>query len=161
MKWPDRLKAALTHPVLGLVLRVYVGAVFVSASLYKINFPAEFAETIAAYQLVPYGAVNAIALVMPWAELVGGILMVLGIRTKAAAAVIGGMLVLFSLAIFITLLRYIPIGCGCFTSLEDPMGWDTLVRDLLWLAMTIHVYRFPSALQLETGLFKSLREVDA
>ncbi|RPJ70774.1 MAG: DoxX family membrane protein [Desulfobacteraceae bacterium] len=156
-----KLKAALTHPVLGLVLRVYVGAVFVSASMYKINFPAEFAETIAAYQLVPYWAVNALALIMPWTELVGGILMVLGIRTKAAAAAIGGMLVLFSLAILITLLRDIPIGCGCFTSIEEPMGWDTLVRDLLWLAMTVHVYRYPSALQLESGLFKLLPEVQA
>ncbi|MCU0561940.1 MAG: DoxX family membrane protein [Desulfobacterales bacterium] len=155
------LTAALAHPVLGLVLRVYVGAVFVLASMYKINFPGEFAETIAAYQLVPHWAVNALALVMPWAELVCGSLMVLGVRTKAAAAAIGGMLVLFSLAIVITLLRGIPIGCGCFTSMEDPMGWDTLLRDLLWLAMTAHVYRFPSALQLEMGLFKPLREVDA
>ncbi|MCU0562063.1 MAG: DoxX family membrane protein [Desulfobacterales bacterium] len=161
MRFTGRLKAAVTHPVLGLVLRVYVGAVFVYASMYKINYPGEFAETIASYQLVPYWMVNFIALVMPWAELVTGILMMLGVRTRAAAAAIGGMLALFSLAIVITLLRGIPIGCGCFTSVEDPLGWDTLVRDLMWLAMTIHVYRFPSALQLESGLFKSLREVEA
>jgi uncharacterized membrane protein YphA (DoxX/SURF4 family) len=98
---------------------------------------------------------------MPWTELVSGILMVLGVRTRAAAAAIGAMLVLFSLAIVITLLRGIPIGCGCFTSMEDPLEWGTLARDLLWLAMTIHVYRYPSALQLESGLFKSLREVEA
>ena len=161
MRFPGRLQAALTHPVLGLMLRVYVGAVFVYASMYKINYPGEFAETIASYQLVPYWMVNLMALVMPSTELVSGILMVLGVRTRAAAAAIGAMLVLFSLAILITLLRGIPIGCGCFTSMEDPLEWGTLARDLLWLAMTIHVYRYPSALQLGSGLIKSLRQVEA
>jgi putative oxidoreductase len=161
MRLHHRLKTVFFHPVTGLLLRVYVGAVFVYASMYKINFPAEFAETIASYQLLPHWAVNLVALLIPWLELVGGTLMVLGVRTKAAAAAIGGMLVLFSLAIAITLVRGIPIGCGCFTSLEDPLSWSTLARDLLWLAMTVHVYRYPSALQLESGLFKPLREVDA
>ena len=70
MKWPDRLKISITHPVLGLLLRAYVGGVFIYASMYKINYPGEFAETIASYQLVPFWAVNLMALVMPWAELV-------------------------------------------------------------------------------------------
>jgi len=161
MKWPDRLKASITHPILGLLLRVYVGGVFIYASMYKINYPGEFAETIASYQLVPYWGVNLMALIMPWAELVSGILMVLGVRTKSAAAAIGGMLVMFSLAILITLLRGIPIGCGCFTSVEDPLGWGTFWRDLLWLGMTLQVYFFPSALQLEGRLIESLREVEA
>jgi uncharacterized membrane protein YphA (DoxX/SURF4 family) len=140
---------------------VYVGGVFIYASMYKINYPGEFAETIASYQLVPYWGVNLMALIMPWAELVSGILLVLGVRTKSAAAVIGGMLVMFSLAILITLLRGIPIGCGCFTSVEDPLGWGTFWRDLLWLGMTLQVYFFPSALQLEGRLIESLREVEA
>ena len=161
MKWPGRLKALITHPILGLLLRVYVGGVFIYASMYKINYPGEFAETIASYQLVPYWGVNLMALIMPWAELVSGILMVLGVRTKSSAAAIGGMLVMFSLAILITLLRGIPIGCGCFTSVEDPLGWGTFWRDLLWLGMTLQVYFFPSALQLEGRLIESLREVEA
>jgi uncharacterized membrane protein YphA (DoxX/SURF4 family) len=150
----------MTHPVLGLVLRVYVGGVFIYASMYKIIYPGEFAETIAGYQLVPFWAVNLMALVMPWAELVSGVLMVLGVRTRSAAAMIGGMLVVFSLAILVTLLRDLPIGCGCFTSVEEPLGWGTLMRDLIWLAMTLQVYFFPSALQLEGRLLKALREVE-
>jgi uncharacterized membrane protein YphA (DoxX/SURF4 family) len=160
MKQTGRVTELVTHPVLGFLLRVYVGGVFIYASMYKINYPGEFAETIASYQLVPFWAVNPMALIMPWAELVSGILMVLGIRTKSAAAMIGGLLAVFSAAILITLLRGIPIGCGCFTSVEDPLGWDTLLRDLIWLAMTLHVYFFPSALQLEGRVFRSLPEVE-
>ena len=159
MKWIGRLKKGIAHPKTGLLLRVYVGGVFIYASMYKINYPGEFAEAISGYQLVPYWGVNLLALVMPWTELICGLLMVLGLRVKASAAVIMGMLILFSLAIFITLLRDIPIGCGCFTSADEPMGWKTLMWDLLWLAMTLQVYLFPSALQLESRLLMSLRKV--
>jgi uncharacterized membrane protein YphA (DoxX/SURF4 family) len=154
------LKRWLAHPWIGLLLRTYVGGVFIYASMYKINYPGEFAETIASYQLLPFWAVNATALIMPWVELVSGVLLALGVRTKSAAAAVGGMLVLFSLVILITLLRSIPIGCGCFTSVEEPLGWGTLGRDIIWLAMTLHVYFFPSALQLEGRVFNSLAEVE-
>jgi putative oxidoreductase len=160
MKGVQVLRRWLAHPGAGLLLRLYVGGVFIYASMYKINYPGEFAETIASYQLLPFWAVNVAALVMPWTELISGVLLVLGVRTKSAAAVVGGMLVLFSLAILITLLRGISIGCGCFTSVEEPLGWGTLGRDLLWLAMALHVYFFPSALQLEGRVFKSLPEVE-
>lgn len=155
------IAALVTHPVSVLAMRVTVGGLFVAASLYKINYPGEFAESLAAYQLAPHGAVNGLAVAIPWTELVAGVLLVLGVRTKAAAAVIGALLVLFSLAIATALLRGIPIGCGCFTSVEDPVSWSLLGRDLLWLAMTIIVYRRPSALQLEERLFRALREVEA
>ena len=161
MKCLEWLKKGLTHPVLGLFLRVYVGGVFIYASMYKINYPAEFAETIASYQLIPYLAINLTALILPWIELVAGVMLVLGIRTKSAAAVIGFLLLVFSLAIMVTMVRGIPIGCGCFTSVDEPLGWRTLVRDLIWLAMTLQVYVFPSALRMESRLFKSLQEVEA
>jgi len=161
MKWHEWFKKGIAHPLVGLFLRVYVGGVFIYASMYKINFPAEFAEIIAAYQLIPYWAVNPMTLIMPWTELVAGVLLVLGIRTKSAAAVIAAMLVVFSLAILIALLRGIPIGCGCFTSVGEPLGWGTLARDLVWLAITLQLVFFPSALRLESLLFKSLKEVNA
>ncbi len=159
MTWSGRLRTIVAHPALGLAVRVYLGGVFIYASMYKINYPAEFAESIAAYQLVPFWALNPMALLMPWLELIGGVLLVLGVRTRAAAVTIGGMLAVFSLAVLIALVRGIPVGCGCFSSVEEPLGWDTFVRDLLWLALAIRVYAYPSALQLEGRLFRSLQEV--
>ena len=154
------LKKAISHPVTGLVLRVYIGGIFIAASMYKINYPGEFAETIASYQLVPYWGVNLMALIMPWTELLCGLMLILGFRTRASAVLIAAMLVVFCVAITVTLLRGIPIGCGCFTTVEDPLSWTTLVRDLIWLAMSVQVIVFPSALQLEDRLLMSLKEVD-
>jgi uncharacterized membrane protein YphA (DoxX/SURF4 family) len=154
------MKKVVAHPVLGLVFRIYIGGIFITASMYKINYPGEFAETIASYQIVPFWGVHLTALVMPWTELICGVMLVLGLRTRAAAVVVGSMLAVFSVAIIITLVRGIPIGCGCFTSVDDPLSWKTLIRDLLWLAMTVQVVWFPSALQIEDWLLLSLKEVD-
>lgn len=141
--------ALLTSKYVALALRLYLGGVFIYASMYKIGYPIEFAENIASYQIVPFWAVNLVAIVMPWTELICGILLVVGLRSKSAASMIAGMLALFSIAIFLSLVRDIPIGCGCFQSVEEPMTWRTLGRDLIWLAMAAHVYRFDSAFQLE------------
>jgi len=159
MKGWNLLRVALAHPWLVLLLRIYVGGVFIAASTYKIIYPAEFAETLASYQLAPFWSVHGLALVLPWTELVCGLMLVLGLRTKACAAMIGGMLVLFCIVILVTLVRDIPIGCGCFRSVEDPLSWGTLLRDMVWLAMTFQIYRYPSALQLESRLLTALKEM--
>jgi len=154
------MKKLLSHPFLGLLLRIYIGGIFIAASMYKINYPGEFAETIASYQIVPFWGVNLMALIMPWTELICGLMLVLGLRTRAAGVLAGSMLAVFCVAIAAALARDIPIGCGCFTSVEDPLSWKTLLRDLVWLAMTAQVVWFPSALQLEDRLLLSLKEVD-
>lgn len=149
MAFGSVVKRVLTNPYVALVFRVYLGGIFIYASMYKISYTAEFAENIASYQIVPYWGVNLLAILMPWAELICGTLLLFGVRSKAAVLMIGGMLVVFITAIFLSLVRNIPIGCGCFHSLEEPMTWTTLLRDLVWLAMAVHVYLFDSALQLE------------
>jgi len=143
------LRRVITSPYLALALRIYLGGVFIYASMAKITYAGEFAENIASYQILPHWGVNLFAIILPWAELICGTLLVFAVRSKAAVLMIAGMLVMFTVAIFLSLVRGIPIGCGCFHSLEEPMTWTTLLRDLVWLIMARHVYRFDSVLQLE------------
>jgi uncharacterized membrane protein YphA (DoxX/SURF4 family) len=143
---------------LALGLRLYIGGIFIYASMSKINYAAEFADIIAGYQLVPYWAVNLIAVTLPWAELICGALLIIGVRAKAAAACLVAMLAVFTAAIVINLIRGTPIGCGCFSSIEEPMGYTTLLRDLIWLAMALHVYFFDSAWHLEQKFLVALAE---
>jgi putative oxidoreductase len=159
VKLSNQLKKYWLHPYLGLALRLYIGAIFIYASMYKINYAGEFAETIASYQLAPYWAVNLLALTMPWLELICGLLLVVGFRSKSAAVIIAALLVLFSGAIGISLIRDLPIGCGCFSALEEQLNWNTLVRDLVWLAMVVQVYFSDSALQLEKRFAWKVSEI--
>jgi uncharacterized membrane protein YphA (DoxX/SURF4 family) len=149
----------ISNRYLALAFRLYIGGVFFYASMYKINFPGEFAEMIANYQLVPFWAVNLLAVFLPWTELICGFLLVMGVRTKSAAAVAAGLLAVFTVAVAITLVRGIPLGCGCFSAMEDPMTWGTVARDLAWLAMTLHVYWVDSAWQVGKAFVPFYREL--
>lgn len=153
-----RLAALFASPWLALVFRLYIGGVFIFASMNKVVYPAEFAETIANYQMLPFWGVNIAAAVLPWLEMVCGILLVIGVRVKAAALCIAAMLIMFTVAIAVNLVKGTPIGCGCFSSLEDEMSLMTLLRDVIWLAMTWHVYCFDKYFQLERSFMVAFRE---
>ncbi|WP_035243681.1 MauE/DoxX family redox-associated membrane protein [Desulfonatronovibrio hydrogenovorans] len=149
----------LTSPYLALILRVYIGGLFIYASMYKINYGAEFAETIAGYQLVPYWSVNLLAITMPWLELICGIMLVAGFRAKSATVIISFLLVLFTIAVFINLLRDSPISCGCFSSADAPISWMTVVRDLVWLGMCIHIFFFDKIFHVENRFTAMLKKI--
>lgn len=164
MRWSGEmnvLQTIVTHPLLALVFRLYLGGLFVYAAMYKINFTAEFASTIASYQIVPYFAVNSMAVFLPWMELLCGLMLIVGLRARAATLIIGGLLVLFTVAIVVTLLRDLPISCGCFHTVDDPISWWTVARDLTWVAMAAHVYCFDRLFQLDQLFFQKLKDVEA
>ena len=79
-RYPD---ASLPGPA----LQALPGALFIYASMYKINLTAEFAESIASYQMIPHWGVNLAAAGLPWTELICGALLLLGIRSRSASAV--------------------------------------------------------------------------
>ncbi len=152
-------KKTFTHRYLALVLRLCIGGIFIYASMYKINYPGEFAETIAGYQIVPYWAVNISAVVLPWVELISGVLLITGIRARSAAVIIGLLLIMFAIAMFINLVRDVPISCGCFHGVGEKISWWTLTRDIIWVIMTIHILLFDKAFHLEKRFSLTLKEI--
>lgn len=129
------LRHILSHPLLIALLRVALGAVFIVASLDKIENPEAFATTIANYRLLPYKSINGIAIVLPWLEIVTGFLLVLGILVRASTTIVWGLLLAFSIAISQALARGLDISCGCFSTnpVSEEMSLWTLVWDLIWL----------------------------
>jgi len=130
------------HALLGLAARLYLGVLFVTASWHKLVLPGSFAIDIATYQIVPLALVNLMAIVLPWVEIATGLMLIVGFRTRAAALLIAGMMVMFTVAIVIALGKGLDMSCGCFASQganEDPISWRTIVRDLGWLGLALYV----------------------
>ena len=145
----SRAQRILTHPLLSLALRLYLSGVFIYASLHKINFPAEFADNIAGYLIVPYWLVNPLAVFMPWLVLVCGLFLLAGVRVRAASLLVAGMLIMFTLAVIVALVQDTPIGCGCFQSVGEAISWWTVLRDLVWLGMAAHIYRYDTLVHMD------------
>jgi uncharacterized membrane protein YphA (DoxX/SURF4 family) len=131
------------HAVVSLLMRLYLGWVFITACLHKIANPASFAVDVATYQLLPLWAVNFFALTLPWVELFAGVLLVVGLRPRAAALLVALMMTSFMVALGYALYLNLDMACGCFASSaavdEDPISWRTVVRDAGWLLLALYV----------------------
>jgi uncharacterized membrane protein YphA (DoxX/SURF4 family) len=131
-----------------IVLRIVLGMIFIFASYGKIINPYGFALSIASYQMLPLSVINIFAIIMPWLEMIAGILLVLGFRIRANALIINMMLVVFIIAISQALLRNLMLSdCGCFSSedAKEEVSNATLVRDVIFLAMGLVVLIFDHA----------------
>ena len=106
----------------------------------KIPLPAEFAEVLASYRIVPYWSVNFLAVALPWIEFVCGLFLIMGLQTRAVTFVISFLLVIFILGILISLIRDIPIGCGCFGVSKVRISWWDIPRDVVWLLFALQIF---------------------
>src|SRR5262245_23449536 len=79
----------------GTVARLILAAVWVAAGLAKIGDLAASGRAVAAYRLIPYDAAQAVGAALPFLELVLGLLLILGLGTRLAAAVSAGLLTAF------------------------------------------------------------------
>jgi uncharacterized membrane protein YphA (DoxX/SURF4 family) len=138
----NRLLAWRGHAVLGLGVRIYLAGVFLAACYHKIIHPEAFAVDIATYQILPLGLVNLMAIILPWVELAAGTMLLVAWRTRAAAILVTGMMMMFTAAISIALAKGLDMSCGCFASQgagEDPISWGTIMRDVGWLCLGLYV----------------------
>ena len=128
------LKKILSNKYFLLGLRLLLGVVFIYASIDKIGKPEGFAQAIYNYRMMPHVAINLMAIVMPWLELVCGILVIIGLFLRGSALLIGFMLLVFVVAISFALVRGLDISCGCFrVEGGHALAADLLVRDVLML----------------------------
>jgi putative oxidoreductase len=133
-------KKFIAHPHTALIGRILLGGIFIYASLSKILNPDQFAQAVMHYRIVPLVSVNLFAIVLPWLELVSGILLLLGLFSGGSIVMITLLMALFLGAIGSALLRGLDISCGCFST--DGIYKITLlyfIRDLLLFALALQV----------------------
>ena len=137
---------------LSFVLRLVVGGVFVYAGVLKILDPAQFANDVANYRLLPSALVNFVAITLPWVETVAGILMVMGFWLPGSALVITGLMGVFLVAIGQALMRGLDIQCGCFGTIRaGKIDAKTLVFDVALFVFAAWLYWRASTAESNRG----------
>ena len=127
-------KEKLIH-IFWLLLRLGLGAMFVYASIYKIQTPGSFAHQIYNYKVLPSWAINPLAITLPWLQLYCGLALIINRFSLGASIYITLMLVVFQTALGQALVRGLDVSCGCFESGGDSATWTTFLRDTLFLGL--------------------------
>jgi hypothetical protein len=143
-------------------VQIALGAVFVAAAIPKIADPPAFAHLIYNYRLMPGGLVNALALVMPWIELVVGILLVAGVWRREAALVAAALVLVFLGAIGWNLARGHAVDCGCFDVRSAGKTPEQLLTEMKWVLLRdVGLLLLAGQVLLATSLEVSARRMRA
>ncbi len=130
--------------LVSLISRLIVAAVFIYAAYDKVWRPAEFAQAVATYELIPLWLVNSSSAVLAWLELFLGGLLVLGVAIRAAALWTSGLLVFF-IGLMVYGLTGAGYDCGCFPNGGHPAGYETALRDLAFLVPSLWLVFIPGS----------------
>ena len=140
------IQRIIQNRLLFVIFRWVLGFIFIYGGIEKIFEPAQFAEDITNYHILPLALVNIMAIILPWIEFSAGLLLILGICTRGSSLIILGLLILFTIAISATIIRGIDINCGCQTpwELTDKITILKLFEELIFLGMAVQVLWHPS-----------------
>lgn len=126
----------------GLLARLALGGVMIAAGVPKLLDRTASIQNVLAYELFGYEVSRAIGILLPVAEVALGVLLILGLLTRSAAALTGVLMLVFVAGIVSAWARGLAIDCGCFgtggpVDPEDTTYVTSIVRDVLFLALAV------------------------
>jgi len=130
--------------ILKLISRLVLALIFIFFAIEKIADPALFSKEINNYQIMPNFLVNITALVLPWIELLAGLMLILGIKLRASSAIIASMLLVFIFAVAAAMIQGLNINCGCSGANSQKVGWQKIFENLALIVLAAYIFLFPN-----------------
>jgi uncharacterized membrane protein YphA (DoxX/SURF4 family) len=155
----------LRGPYPTLLSRAVVGGVFLLAGIGKALDTHRFAAEISAYQLMPAALVQPLAVALPLIEILLAAYLLIGLAQRWAAAATGVLLLVFIGAMAWALVHGLTLDCGCFGNalgvgvLRETVSAGSIARDVLWLALCVHLMIVPSIWSIDAFRRKRTRKV--
>jgi len=126
-----------------LLVRLFIGVLFIIAGLAKLDQPAFFAHSIEQFDIVSRPVLIVMTYTLPWLELICGVLLILGLFLRASAMLIGLMLLTFIIALLSAMARGIAGECGCLGFFgSGRIGWPLTLQDTALLITCAVIYIF-------------------
>ncbi len=127
-----------------VVVRLFLAALFAYAAVLKLQNPQAFANSVKAFEILPDHLTTLTTFAVPWTEVVIAACLILGLWTRAAAALLAVVLIVFIYAISSVLIRHLSVSCGCFGEAAkgicgDKLGWCNVIQNSVLLVLTLTV----------------------
>jgi len=152
--------------VVMLIARLALGGIFVYAGYSKIFLPnlilsawftlkfsvstnlSNFAAQVESYKLLSPAGVSFVSHALPFAEVVLGLLLLIGWRLRILATVATLFLLSFLTVVTRAYLLHMDINCGCFAT-PEPVGLKKILEDsaMVVLAIIMSVFAYLEARQ--------------
>lgn len=124
-----------------LAARLIMVCIFFVSSIGKISSFRTFANEILDYQLVSGKLAQLVAYVLPYIELAIGLFLLAGFLLTPTSMFAMFLLLIFTSAITINLIRGRRFSCHCFGSSSRAMiGPATLIRNLILVALAFWIF---------------------
>lgn len=135
-------------PWFGLVARLTLGGTLVLAGYLKFDELDKSQMAVRAYEMLPVSLANFIGLVLPFAELFMGLLLVLGAATRFMGILSALLMLVFVIGISQAWARGLSIDCGCFggggqVEPGEANYLTPLLRDAGLAALGIYLFIYP------------------
>ena len=135
---------------IGTAFRLVLAAILLWAGGVKLLQPGGAREAIIGYRVFPAGWVDALGWALPGAEVLLGLLLLVGLFTRWAALATALLMTAFIIGISSVWIRGYNIDCGCFGGGGDVTGagktWrygSELLRDFLFTGMATWLVAWP------------------
>lgn len=137
--------------LIGLLVRLGLAAVWLVSGAVKASDLNQTYIAVQAYDLLPGGVSSVVAGALPFLELALGVLLLVGLGTRIAAAVSVVVLVAFVGAVAQSWARGLSIDCGCFGGGGQVAPGQTrypqeIARDVGFLALAVWLLVRPRSL---------------
>ena len=134
------LKLGNTQSWIVTILRLILAGVFLTAGLGKL-FQGNPYLTLADYRFLPGPLATPVGMILPWTEVLLGILLVLGYFNRLVVKVAVCFIIVFIGMNTYSLISGNPADCHCFGGILHLNHWQALIIDLIMLMITGVLWR--------------------
>lgn len=145
--------------------RLILGVIFIYAGISKLFFPnhsflwplpmlkisvlinlSNFAVQVESYKLLPPAGVDFVAHTLPFAEIILGLMLLIGWRLRIWATIVTLIMLGFLTVVTRAYLLHMDINCGCFAT-PEPISLKKIFEDsaMALLAVLMTVFAFQEA----------------
>jgi uncharacterized membrane protein YphA (DoxX/SURF4 family) len=128
------------------IVAIAIGLLFIYAGAVKVADAVGFARDIDNYKMLPWPASVALALYLPWLEILSGLALITRLLFRGAVLLVTGLMVIFIVATVAAKMRGLDVSCGCFGHASQYLSFTWhLALDFLLLGGLLFLWKRPAA----------------